>query len=594
MISGSNISKEDILEYQRYLKGFLVDKVPEADLAEGSFLTDVVIKSMAYVVALFDEEAKSIKSRLSVNDVTDLEDLTSIQVLDNIASNFFLSRKDGQFASGIVRVVVNSNERAVVITPQTRFTKAPGVHFMYAGGVDGETSLVIRSVDLLEIFDSNNDSTGTWYFEVPVIGEAIFVGSSLAPGVFSSANPSIPNLVRIENTEPFTPADELEPNIEFAERIKTSLTNRGLASSSGIKTHMLDTISSLRRIEVIGGTSKLLRRDLLESGAVISNFKTLGKCNIYTSIATSKEDKVIEVASADLDDNPLYHTIDVSREIIKNLQAVEIGSDSSYTRIDKFFDPSGNLLVILKDNTQVSSTDTNYIENDTHLEFVYVDIADPSVPNTKGEFFARTSKEKLSIKISPTGGADAAIPLSCLVSLGSNLVETELNLEENTVPGLDILNYCFTVKNLYLTINFFKDKDASTMPINFLKADLSSFVNSFCERNLNITLGDIYTYILEEYSTYISGIDFSDSYLEFSMFLPNGRTVVMEVGSTTALDNSSTREYYLLGSKRFKVYDYLSKFSEDKTEYFTRLQVGDSTCKVHLLPENINFVEVAE
>lgn len=592
MISGSNISNEDILEYQRYLKGFLVDKVPEADLTDGSFLTDVVIKSMAYVVALFDEESNSIKNRLSVNTIADLEDLTSVQVLDNIAANFFLSRKDGQFATGIIRVVLNSNERSVVITPQTRFTKAPGVHFMYAGGVDGETSLIVKSTDLVEIFDSEGNSTQTWYLEVPVIGESIFLGSSLSPGKFQSVNPSIPNLVRAENSDPFTPADELETNLEFADRVKSAITNRGMSSSSGIKVHLLDTISSLRKIEVIGSTSNFMRRDLLESGSVISNFKTLGKCNIYTSLSTVKQSVNIITALTDLPaESGGTLTIDIPRSTIKNLQGFT-SIPGEYTRIDKFYDPAGNLLAVLKDNVLVNGAGADYVEPATHLEYCYLDVTDSAAPNTRGEFFARTNKEKFAIKIAPTN-SDVSISLGCLISIGSDLVEAEIGLEDNIVPGLDLLNYSFTVKNLHLDIHFYKNQDATTVPIELLKSDLSSFINSFCEQNINITLAEIYNYILDEYATYISGIDFSDSYCEFSMFLPNGRTVVMEVGSTTGLSSSSTKEYYRLSSGGLKVYDYLSSFSEDKTEYFTRLQVGDSTCKVHLLPENINFVEVS-
>ena len=116
MNSGAEISQDDVVEYQRYLKGYLLSKVPEADLVEGSFLNDVVVKSMAYVVALFDKETKSIKSRLSLQNLDDLEDLTAVQALDNLAANFFISRNEGQFAAGIVRVVLSSNERAVVVT----------------------------------------------------------------------------------------------------------------------------------------------------------------------------------------------------------------------------------------------------------------------------------------------------------------------------------------------------------------------------------------------------------------------------------------------------------------------------------------------
>lgn len=583
MNSGSDISKEDIIEYQRYLKGYLLDKVPEADLVEGSFLNDVVVKSMAYVVALFDREASSIKSRLSIENLEDLEDLTAVQALDNLASNFFISRNEGQFATGIVRVVLSSNERAAVITPLTRFTKSDGIHFMYAGGVDGETSLVVANTDLIEIFNSSGQPTGTWYFDVPVIGEAEFLGSSLNPGIFRAVNPSIPNLIRVENVDPFTPADELEPNIDFAERIKSSITHRGLSSAIGIKTYLLDSIPSLKKVEVISSTSPLLSRDILSSGTGLTNFKTLGKCNIYSSLGVAKLDKTIARSAGSLPAaiNSLI-TLEVPRTEIKNLLAVSLSSD--FTRIDKIFNSLGEHIVTLKNNVLVGDSDGTHVEPGTHVEFTYLDVEDTSVPNSRGEFFSRTNKERLAVKINETS-ADVALPLTCLVSVGSELVEAEIYSEDNRVPSIDSLSYCFNVKNLILDIKYFKTSTENTLPGDALKADLSRYVNDFCEQNTNISLGDIFSYILEEYSPYVSGIDFSDTSSRMSMFLPNGVTVFFTVGSNTSM--GSVEAYYELPETGIKIKNYLP------SDYLTSLQVGDSTSIVRLLPENITFTEVS-
>ena len=453
---------------------------------------------------------------------------------------------------------------------------------MYAGGIDGETSLIVSNTDLIEIVDDEGENTNTWYFEVPVIGESEFLGSSLAPGTFQSVNPSIANLLRVENIDPFTSAEELEPNIVFAERIKSSITHRGFSSSYGIKTYLLDTVPNLKRVEVIGSTSSLLSRDVLTSGSVVTNFKTLGKCNIYSSMGTAEQSKTITRAASSFPE-PVggLLTLEVNRNEVKNLLA--IGSIGAYTRIDKVFNSLNQHLVTLKDNVLVEDSDGTYVEPSTHLEFTYLDIEDTNTPNSTGAFFSRTKKERFAVKIN-TVAADVSIPLNCLISIGSEAVEAEVENEENQVPSIDTLSYCFSVKNLRLDIKYFRVDTEDTVPVDALKADLANYINSFCEQNTDISLGEIYSYILGEYSAYISGIDFSETSSWMNIFLPNGVTVYFLVVSSTSL--STAESYYELPNTGIKVKNYLP------ADYLSSLQVGDATTLVRVLSNNITFTEV--
>ena len=583
MINGVTVTRDEILEHQRHLRGFLSEQVPEADLTDGSFINDVVVRSMAYVVALFHKEAQNIKSRVSVNDVSTVEDGTAAQVLDDLASNFFIYRNNGTFSRGIIRVLVNTNEFPVSILPLTRFTKAIGVNFAYEGGTDGETALIIGVDDFTAEVDSAGVASGNYYFDVPVVGEVEFLGSELAPGNFMSVTPSIRGLVRAFNESPFSLAESQESNFEFASRIKTSLTNRGMSSSLGIQTHLLDSIDNIQKVKAIGSSNPLMRRDLLTIGGTTSSFKTLGKCNIYASMGFNYVKKQISIVNPS--PNTTFVTIEIPTTDMKRVASVI--QASLWKLVNKIYDSNETHVVTLQNNVRQEDTDGTYAATSKHLEFTYLDIPDVNAVNAAGYLHANTPKERLAVKIKSTEPANI-IEIEFLTSNTPELVETEVGLENNDIPGLDSLVYSYTVKYLTVDIKYFLVKDPpGDLPTAFIKADLARYVNSLAVSNANVMLQEIYSYFVEEYSSYVSGIDASESSMEMSVFLPNGVTVYFKTGTSTSFSSPSTRSFYLVESNvTLTEYDYLP------TDYLLNLQVGDDTCTVYLDPAKITLTEV--
>lgn len=586
MIDGSKITAEDILENQRYLKGYLLSKVPEADLSDGSFFNDVVVRSMSYVLALFEKEAGNIKSRMHVDNVSLSEDSTSSQILDNIASNFFITRNEGNFSYGTIRVEVSSNSSPVVIQPQTRFTKSSGVNFMYEGGADEATPLIFSTSELKASVDSSGLPTGTYFVDVPVAGEVEFIGSELAPGLFESSSPSIPGVVSIRNLDPFTLADSLESNYEFSQRIKSSLTHRGFSSSLGIKSHLLDTLTDLSRVTVIGATSPMMRRDTLRLDGVETQFKTLGKANVYFHSSASKVSRVLTINNSDLpvpQDSGLLK-IPIGRDTLTNLVSVD---DFPQNRVDKIVDSQGAIVAVLENNISVGNS-ADYVA-DNHLEVVYDDIDSEGAPNTSGYLFSRTNLESLHLLVPHPGGTNnLSIQLDAVIPNLVIPVESELYSDSNSVPNLDILAYSSTVKRVYLKISYFRNSDFSgDIPEKSLAADIASYVNSRNSYGLELEIPDLASHLLSDYSFVISGIDLSETSMEMSLFLPNGVTVVYEAGYTTALSAPSTREYYILRSPGGDIrrYSYLPE------NYLGGMQVDDSTCALVCFASDIQLVE---
>lgn len=593
MLRNPQINIQDVISKQRYLRGFLSEHLPDVDLTDGSLIDDVVVKSLAYIMALFDVEAQNIKSMLSVGGIAESEDVTAVQLMDDLASNFFVSRNDGDFARGVVRVVVSTNSRGFLITPFTLFTKTPGVTFYYSGGVDGETNLEVTTEDLLPELDSSGAETGNFYFDVAVLGEIEGLGSELAPGVFEGVSPSIPNLVKLHNYAPFSVSAGQETNNAFSSRIVAAITNRGFNSVTGIETYLIDAIPLLKSVKAIGAASSLMKRDLLRlDGAttVTTTFRTLGKCNIYYSLGLSPLEKSIQVtipAYAEADQDSL-HEEQVSLGRVCGI----ISQDLTVNLVSKFIDIQGEHFITLVNNFS-TGLGADYVSSGSHVEFTYLDPTLDNAVNTSGYLYARTKNQSMAVKVpnrlaETTGGTVSLPGIKFLVADATELVETELALEENDVPGLDTLGYSYNVKLLKVSIKYFKSPDApGEVPEAFIRSDLAKFINNFSQQSLNITKADIVRYILDEYSAYVSGVDSSELYMEMSIFLPDGTNCVFEVGNSTTLSSTMTRPYFktLINSVESKTYNFLPD------SYLEDLQVGDSSCVVHTEAELITFEE---
>jgi hypothetical protein len=326
-----------------------------------------------------------------------------------------------------------------------------------------------------------------------------------------------------------------------------------------------------------------MRRDLLTIGETTSSFKTLGKCNIYASMGFNYVKKNVVITPP----APAGSLVDVE---IPNTDMKRVASiiNSFWNIVNKIYDSNEAHVVTLKNNIRQEDTDGSYEAPFNHLEFTYLDIADVNAVNAAGHLHANTPKERLAFRVKSTNPNTSTIEIEFLTSNTPELIETEVGLEDNDIPGLDSLVYSYTVKYLSVDIKYFLVKDPpGDLPTGFIKADLARYVNSLAVSNSNIMLQEIYSYFVEEYSSYVSGIDASESSMEMSVFLPNGVTVYFKTGTSTSFSSPSTKSFYLVESNvTLTEYDYLP------TDYLLNLQVGDDTCTVYLSSDQITLTEV--
>ena len=98
-----NITTQDVEEAAQLLRDVLTTRNPDNDYSQGSVLGDTIVDGHATVFALLRKQLSEIKNRLSLRDISKLNDSESVRdAADAILSNFYRERDQGRFARGSV------------------------------------------------------------------------------------------------------------------------------------------------------------------------------------------------------------------------------------------------------------------------------------------------------------------------------------------------------------------------------------------------------------------------------------------------------------------------------------------------------------
>ena len=565
MLNGVTITTQEVLDKQRYLRAFLQGKIGNSNLREGSFFNDLVVKPAAYVSVLIEKEAQRVVNSLNINNVSQVEDRSSAQVLDEIGSNFFIERRAGTTSQGVVTIVVSQRE-GFVIQPNTIFTRTTGVEFFYAGAGGPDQALVVTADDLEEELGDDGSATGKYYYDIAVEGTVSFIGSSLAPGEFEGGmSPSVPNLERVHNKTAFSPAEGEETNSSFAQRIKSALTTRGMYSKSGIEAYLLDSLDTCVSVNAIGADSPSMKRDILSINS--TEVRVLGKSNIYANLGFYGE----------------IHSFDTPNQETSAPAGLALvagtDTDSISKPISEITTYEGQQLVLrentlLPDRGHGDPLDSEY--NEYRLRYDTPTLSS-GLTNLSGSIYARTSLANLKV-LTPAG--TIAVSFKALLPKGHSLAETTASDSEVSPLGVDQLVYTPSVKNIIFSFSVrLREDKPGDLPESAIKADLASYISKYPSTKEELNLSDIVHYIMEEYSAYILNIDLSSSSLTYSVLLPDGNKVYFR--STTSTSYADSKPFYELESV---VYEYTLP-----DDYLESLQVSDTTSVVYCSDTNISL-----
>lgn len=236
---------------------------------EGSAIRDVAVKPLDLLLAPYFSELESLRSRQSFSQMDTLTEDDA----DLLASNLFVTRDPGMYASGIVRIYFSEAQDATVFA-QHEFKSAGGLLFYV------RTTVSLSQDEML----LNYDNSG-YYLDVIVdAAKQDYSYNLLANEMVATTMPLPTGVTTFTNPFAFSDGRAKEDNVALKEKTGYSITVRDIVTKKGAKATMLDTYPTISDTLTIGFRDEEMERDVM-FGEHIG-----GKTDIYIKPDSFTED----------------------------------------------------------------------------------------------------------------------------------------------------------------------------------------------------------------------------------------------------------------------------------------------------------------
>ncbi len=280
------INAEDVERAETFLENLLTEEIPEGRFTEGSALRDLTVKALAFAFAHLKKEnatSRSLQSLLSVRDIATGDpdtDRAVSQATDAILSNWFVNRKMGAFARGLVFVDV-TRRQDYVIPGNHRFTY-DRIRGFYPDVVDASQNIVIRADQLLPIV-SVEGTIESYQFSLRLIAAKTGDDYNVAPATWLAGTSFSPYATKVYSTTKYEGGRGRETTPELIERAQTSISVRNLINPRSIEATLREKFSLIQEILVLGMGDREMLRDL-KLGLHVG-----GHTDVYLSLPTVQQ-----------------------------------------------------------------------------------------------------------------------------------------------------------------------------------------------------------------------------------------------------------------------------------------------------------------
>ena len=269
---------------------------PEILTAEGSPIREFLIKPLTAILQVPRLEIQRIKNNQDLNNFNDMTDLE----LERRLSNFFVSRRQGDVAVGVVRAFFASPV-PVRTNLTNRATTSTGLGYLPDGAFTASQQLV-----------ASQKSDGLFFVDIPYVAENRGQQYNVDPGAISAID-NLPGLVRATNVEAFVGGVPREDNTAMLNRALKSLAERSLSSRNSIVTILFERFSNkLLSIIPIGFGDIEMQRD------VFTVEPSVLKAGVRIMLIPGGGNATFDLDSPEVDDSStLFRVFDGTTELTK-------------------------------------------------------------------------------------------------------------------------------------------------------------------------------------------------------------------------------------------------------------------------------------
>lgn len=244
-----NVSQADLEAAILEALTVLSEYRPDYDFREGSLLGQLVADPISLFVALAQADLDRLREVWSLQYVSKDPSKYAEEDIDALLANYNLVRREGEKATGKIRVVLSS-ALTTQIPATTEFTH-DGLVFRPTGDFLGLPNELAVSND----FDRLIESEGGGKFGFTIDVEAVDFGTAyqVRRGSAFSASPAVALMVTAYAVEDFSGGLEAESNAELIARLGAGIAARSVADRVSIEAVCRELIPGLQAVSCIGG-----------------------------------------------------------------------------------------------------------------------------------------------------------------------------------------------------------------------------------------------------------------------------------------------------------------------------------------------------
>ena len=253
-----DISAERVAAITGMLSGLIQEKYPEIDLRRGVF-HDLVLYLNGTLHALLQENIDRVLSANSLLKITTDPSLADTDIVDQVLSNYNLTRDSGSYSTGGVAFVL--------ATPET--TKFLAGTAMTAG----ETTYTLRatytvtSSAVAALDDTNRVMTpignGTYVVTLPATATTTGVAGNIKAGTSFLSTTVLDNVLSIYAATDFTGGRAAAANADYLKQVKSGLTAKTVGGRASYEAFLRaqPNLENILHVSVVGAGDPEQKRD---------------------------------------------------------------------------------------------------------------------------------------------------------------------------------------------------------------------------------------------------------------------------------------------------------------------------------------------
>jgi hypothetical protein len=258
------------MAYSEIIKKIIKENDSNIEVGEGSGVNDLLIKPLSSVFSYYHNKVSDIEDFIVFKDPSNV----SNDVMDALASNFLLSRKEGNVSRGYVKISFEKPQ-SLTLPKNTKFSTSDGKIY------NSSKQYSITKSQMSANLENSLYLTGLIAVEAEEAGEDYTIRTNEINEIVDASF----NYVSVWNPSNFSKGEDSETNEELYNRILLSVTNETASSETSVK-NILGKSFEFKDLSIKGFGDEEMLRDIVYSGIEFDSYVKLdlfGKRNGFST-----------------------------------------------------------------------------------------------------------------------------------------------------------------------------------------------------------------------------------------------------------------------------------------------------------------------